>query len=225
MKAIGRITTAALALSFFGLVATAHGGTCSCSSRSCTKTHSSSFVRPHVEYTAFYKPLATHGSWIFSSHHGWVWRPYVARGHRHWHPRIHGGSWQRTCNGARWQPTYTWGAIVYSQGRWALTASVGWVWIPPRATLREHHPVRRETVRYQHVPHHPAPKPTQHYRQPRRTQQHPAPRQPAVQIPTRRSQRVNSVAKSKSTKSEPAKKSSHSSSSSRARRTISVTRR
>ena len=236
MKAINKLTTATLAISFLGCLATVQGGDYnSCGRQSCT-TYSTHTHPTPISARSCFGALAPHGTWMIHTTHGWVWRPSVAAQHKRWHPRIHGGSWIHTSSGMRWQSRFTWGMIVYSRGRWASIRSVGWVWIPPPAPARVYRPTHHEPRRYKHTPQHPAPRPTQHYSAPRRTTHYSEPRQTqhrsapkptAVQIPTRRSQRVNSVAKRKPKTSQPAKKkeTKASTSSSRSSRTIRVIRR
>ena len=71
--------------------------------------------------------LSAHGRWSTSTHYGRVWQPTVST--TGWNP-YHDGHWVTTDLGLTWVSHYTWGAIAYHYGTWAMEPGRGWVWIP-----------------------------------------------------------------------------------------------
>lgn len=76
------------------------------------------------EYTS---KLSPHGIWLDSSRYGRVWQPFVAK--PGWNP-YYDGHWEYTDVGHTWVSDYSWGAIAYHYGTWAVEPGRGWVWIP-----------------------------------------------------------------------------------------------
>ncbi len=78
----------------------------------------------------FYAPLAPYGSWIYLDDLGWCWRPTVAVLVPGWRPYVHGGRWIYTDCGWYWYSYYSWGWATFHYGRWYLSPTFGWVWVP-----------------------------------------------------------------------------------------------
>jgi hypothetical protein len=75
----------------------------------------------------FQARLAPHGRWLDSAPYGRVWQPTAAKSG--WNP-YYDGHWEYTDVGQTWVSDYTWGAIPYHYGTWAVEPGRGWVWIP-----------------------------------------------------------------------------------------------
>ena len=80
-------------------------------------------VRPYVTELAYY------GDWIDDPDYGWVWRPDDID--REWTPYLV-GRWYQAPAGLTWVSYEPWGWAPYHYGRWEVSLSVGWVWIPGR---------------------------------------------------------------------------------------------
>lgn len=78
----------------------------------------------------FYAPLAPYGSWIYLDDLGWCWRPTVAVVVPGWRPYVNGGHWIYTDCGWYWYSYYSWGWATFHYGRWYLSPTFGWVWVP-----------------------------------------------------------------------------------------------
>lgn len=84
-------------------------------------------ARADVSFGFFYSNLEPHGSWLVSGSYGRVWQPAVyAPG---WNP-YYDGHWAYTDAGWMWASDYSWGAIPYHYGTWAMDPVYGWVWVP-----------------------------------------------------------------------------------------------
>ncbi|MEE9126517.1 MAG: DUF6600 domain-containing protein, partial [Planctomycetota bacterium] len=80
-------------------------------------------VRPYVSELAYY------GDWIDDPDYGWVWRPDDID--QEWTPYLV-GRWYQAPAGLTWVSYEPWGWAPYHYGRWEVSLSVGWVWIPGR---------------------------------------------------------------------------------------------
>jgi hypothetical protein len=84
-------------------------------------------ARADVSFGFFYSNLEPHGSWLVSGSYGRVWQPAAyAPG---WNP-YYDGHWAYTDAGWMWASDYSWGAIPYHYGTWAMDPRYGWVWVP-----------------------------------------------------------------------------------------------
>jgi len=84
-------------------------------------------ARADVSFGFFYSNLEPHGSWLVSANYGRVWQPAAyAPG---WNP-YYDGHWSYTNAGWMWMSDYSWGAIPYHYGTWAVDPRYGWVWVP-----------------------------------------------------------------------------------------------
>ncbi len=80
-----------------------------------------------LSYQYFQQPLQPYGEWVVIAGYGPCWRP--RRVHAGWRPYLE-GRWVRMNTGWSWASPEPWGWATYHYGRWMLTASFGWVWVP-----------------------------------------------------------------------------------------------
>lgn len=83
---------------------------------------------PTGDFSNFYEPLSSYGSWFQTTDYGYVYQPNVVRDQR-WRPYTR-GRWAFTDHGWTWVSNEPFGWACYHYGRWALVRDIGWVWVP-----------------------------------------------------------------------------------------------
>jgi hypothetical protein len=86
-------------------------------------------LAPDVTYQQFYDYLEPYGSWIQMAGYGYVWQPGATVRDNHWRPYTL-GRWAYTDDGWTWISDEPFGWVTYHYGRWMLTHTEGWVWVP-----------------------------------------------------------------------------------------------
>ncbi|GAB4389962.1 MAG: FecR domain-containing protein [Thermodesulfovibrionales bacterium] len=82
------------------------------------------------ELHAYAPEFDAHGSWIYVSDYGRVWRPSLSITVG-WAPYRH-GRWLFIGGDYVWISDEPWGWAPYHYGRWAYLPRAGWCWVPPR---------------------------------------------------------------------------------------------
>ena len=80
-----------------------------------------------VSFGTFYRTLSPYGFWTNLDPWGEVWVPTGME--QGWEPYTM-GHWLDTNDGWTWISDYDWGWAPFHYGRWYLSASLGWVWVP-----------------------------------------------------------------------------------------------
>ena len=73
--------------------------------------------------------LDQHGRWVNAPDYGWGWVPTSTADN--WSP-YRDGRWTWIGDDYVWISSEPWGYAPYHYGRWAYTAPIGWLWVPPR---------------------------------------------------------------------------------------------
>lgn len=100
--------------------------------QTCTPPPLPQFQEEPDDVVPFYNDLKPHGVWMQVAPFGFVWRPYTAMTSPAWRPYCDGGQWVWVNNTWCWQSEYAWGSIPFHYGRWMLSRTLGWVWVPGR---------------------------------------------------------------------------------------------
>ncbi len=80
-----------------------------------------------VDLGTFRRALAPYGFWTDLDPWGQVWVPTGMQ--EGWEPYTM-GHWVYTDDGWTWASDFDWGWAPFHYGRWALSADMGWVWVP-----------------------------------------------------------------------------------------------
>ena len=81
-----------------------------------------------VDYDYFDDALAPYGTWYDTDEYGSVWQPAACQD-PDWRPYTR-GHWVCSDRGWVWVSCEPFGWATYHYGRWALTQSRGWIWVP-----------------------------------------------------------------------------------------------
>lgn len=93
--------------------------------------YKSGYSRKYVAISmqTFYDELSPYGDWIYTSDHGFVWRPYFKYS-EDFRPYSNNGHWVNTDFGWTWVSDYRWGWAAFHYGRWTFDDYLGWMWVP-----------------------------------------------------------------------------------------------
>ncbi len=86
-----------------------------------------SYPQGEVDVDYFRKKLSPYGEWVWTSEHGWVWRPFNMK--PDWRPYTY-GRWVYTDWGWTWSSYFDWGWAPFHYGRWNYMNPFGWIWVP-----------------------------------------------------------------------------------------------
>lgn len=84
---------------------------------------------PTPVFDDFYQGLSSHGRWVETPEHGWVFVPDRQREVSGWRPYLY-GQWTWTRYGWTWVSEEPFGWATYHYGRWNYSPAWGWSWVP-----------------------------------------------------------------------------------------------